>query len=556
MVGMHQDKHGVASRRKHFSQKSILSPAAIPIILSIVCFTIIHQSKNNLVSDAFLLPLSRGGPKGKKASKVTSTKSSFLSDHDNTCVSSFSKNIQILPQLTNRCYRHIPLCMTDSPESAIEISTDSSAASDTPLPTENGGYTHTTASRAKISAANKGKTPWNKGKQRSEEVKQRIAEGVRRKNREKFLNKLEELGLTEEEYEQQKKEERRAKDAERKSRRTEKGGYRPTEETKQKISKILKEKHAKGEIKKRKYNGPFRKGFTHTKETKEKIGETLRKKWAEDPEYAATMRLSSSKDNSPSARQKISQTLRDKWKDPEFRERMMKAMRGRKSKSSAASKAQREKISVAMKKKWQDANYRKKAIDGMEKYRDNLPPKPQKAKITRTSPTAVDRIVALTPMTKRAKKTKTSKVKVKVSSATAGVSKAKKKKAAKKKKIAKKKSKVTLAVTAKKKDGPAVVKEKKKELKKDDGDISRMREERRDLYDLLYGDEGDSSCDEEESVIESPAAGVLDLDLLAKEEVDDPKKGEPEGLSSFYTSTSDLDDDDLDDFDPYNLDDY
>lgn len=294
MAVTHQEKHGVPSRRKHL--KSILSPAAIPIILSIVCLTIIHQSKNNLVSDAFLVPSPTSLPKiskGSVACKAASTKPSFLSKHDNTCVYSFPKNIQTLHQLTNRCYRHLPLYMTDSPETSIETSTDAFVSdislptengafvSDIPLPTENGGYSHTTASRAKISAANKGKTPWNKGKQRSEAVKKRIAEGVKRKNREKFMNKLQELGLTEEEYEHQKKEERKEKDAERKARRTEKGGYRPTEETKQKISKILKEKHAKGEIKKRKYNGPFRKGFTHSKETKEKIGQTLRKKWAE-----------------------------------------------------------------------------------------------------------------------------------------------------------------------------------------------------------------------------------------------------------------------------------
>jgi len=89
------------------------------------------------------------------------------------------------------------------------------------------------------------------------------------------------MGLDEEEYEAQKKEERRQKDAERKSRKTENGGYRPTQETKEKISKILKEKFANGEIKKRTYNGPFRKGFTHSEETKEKIREALRKKWAE-----------------------------------------------------------------------------------------------------------------------------------------------------------------------------------------------------------------------------------------------------------------------------------
>lgn len=80
---------------------------------------------------------------------------------------------------------------------------------DVPLPTVNGGFTHTATSRAKISAANKGKTPWNKGKARSEEVRARIAEGVRRRNREKFLAKLEEEGITEEEYSERKKEERR-----------------------------------------------------------------------------------------------------------------------------------------------------------------------------------------------------------------------------------------------------------------------------------------------------------------------------------------------------------
>lgn len=150
-----------------------------------------------------------------------------------------------------------------------------------PQPTEAGGYTHTTASKAKISAANKGKTPWNKGKQRSEEVKQRIAEGVRRRNREKHLLKLQEMGVTEQEYEAKKKEERRIKDAERRSRLTDKGGYRPTEQTKAKISQILKEKFAKGEIKKREYNGPFRKGFSHSQETRMKISESLKKKWAE-----------------------------------------------------------------------------------------------------------------------------------------------------------------------------------------------------------------------------------------------------------------------------------
>ena len=136
---------------------------------------------------------------------------------------------------------------------------------DVPQPTANGGYSHTVKSRAKISAANKGKVPWNKGKPRSEEVKARIAAGVRAKNRERLLKKLEDMGMTEEEYEAEKKDQRRKKEADRRARRTAKGGYRPTEATKKKISQILKEKHAKGEVKSRSKVDPskVRRGFTH-----------------------------------------------------------------------------------------------------------------------------------------------------------------------------------------------------------------------------------------------------------------------------------------------------
>jgi hypothetical protein len=152
---------------------------------------------------------------------------------------------------------------------------------DVPHRTEAGGYTHTTASKAKISAANKGKVPWNKGVQRPDDVKARIAEGVRRKNRERFLQKLADMGMTEEQYEDQKKQESILQDEEKQKRKTAQGGYRATEETKAKISSILKQKYANGDIKKKINNPTPRKGFTHSEETKEKIRATLRKKWAE-----------------------------------------------------------------------------------------------------------------------------------------------------------------------------------------------------------------------------------------------------------------------------------
>ena len=152
---------------------------------------------------------------------------------------------------------------------------------DVPRPTRNGGFTHTSSSRAKISAANKGKTPWNKGKARSEETKARIREGVLRRVREKHLQKLKDLGMTEEEWEA---EQSRIK-AEKAKRKTAKGGYKPTEKTKKIISDRLKEKWANGEVKPRakkkldpNYVNP-RKGVKQSEETKQKIRDALKAKW-------------------------------------------------------------------------------------------------------------------------------------------------------------------------------------------------------------------------------------------------------------------------------------
>lgn len=71
--------------------------------------------------------------------------------------------------------------------------------------TVKGGYAHTKNSRMKISAANKGNTPWNKGKNRSETAKAKISAGVRARNHALLLVKLGKLGLTEEEWYQKKK---------------------------------------------------------------------------------------------------------------------------------------------------------------------------------------------------------------------------------------------------------------------------------------------------------------------------------------------------------------
>jgi NUMOD3 motif len=63
-----------------------------------------------------------------------------------------------------------------------------------------GGYSHTKRSRARISKANKGNTPWNKGRERSEEDKAKIAAAVRARNQAILQEKLKMFNMTEEEF--------------------------------------------------------------------------------------------------------------------------------------------------------------------------------------------------------------------------------------------------------------------------------------------------------------------------------------------------------------------
>ena len=58
------------------------------------------------------------------------------------------------------------------------------------------GHAHSNESKAKISAANKGNTPWNVGRQHSEETKRRIAEKTREAMLRRKLAKAIELGMS------------------------------------------------------------------------------------------------------------------------------------------------------------------------------------------------------------------------------------------------------------------------------------------------------------------------------------------------------------------------
>jgi NUMOD3 motif len=72
--------------------------------------------------------------------------------------------------------------------------------------TNRGGYAHTNRTKSKISQANTGNTPWNKGVNRSSADRAKIAAGVRARNRAILLEKLKRLGLSEEDWHAKKKE--------------------------------------------------------------------------------------------------------------------------------------------------------------------------------------------------------------------------------------------------------------------------------------------------------------------------------------------------------------
>jgi hypothetical protein len=453
------------------------------------------------------------------------------------------------------------------PDGSVTL-VDGATASSSPLttsardiarPTEKGGYSHTTASKAKISAANKGKTPWNKGKTRSPEEKARIAAGVRAKNHERFLAKLAALNMTQAEYEAQQNAEQALVRAERAQRKTAKGGYRPTEETRQKISRILKEKHARGEVRRTPVDpSKVRRGFTHTEETRRKISESLRKRWATDDSYRKNMVEKNSKANvKEDTRRKISESLRQKWQDPTFRDSMLAKMSNRTSSgaSSVRDRSHRERISESMKLKWKDEDYRRKTMESIARRKHertkNSPTAHKRKKsaaqsmstpVSPSAPVATQAVVASTSVVvettqsvapqNTVRKTKPLKGEATMtavspleprSATSASNNKNGKKKVVRKKKIGRKvmKAEAKPVSGAKPASGAKPVPTPAPKESKVNGSVSRLREERRDLYDLLYGDE----------------------------DVQDDS-------SNRLGSLLDLGDDNLDTFDPYGLDDF
>jgi hypothetical protein len=218
-------------------------------------------------------------------------------------------------------------------------------------------------------------------------------------------------------------------------------------------------------------------------------------------------------------RNKVSATLKKKWQDPEFRQAMLEKMNTRR-KSPSLSDEYRQKISDAMKKKWQDPQYRAKAMDAMAKHtvsveRREVKPKWQAKPRPSTKPKDAVEVRMMQPLEPGEARQKVVRKRVAPSRPPPA-------------------PEVTRQTAVEKK--PTVAKKKLEP----DGSVNRLREERRDLFDLLYGDE---PFDEDRN-------GDDDDDEVHVNEVDS------DSLLDSLSSQFDFGDEDLDSFDPYGLDDY
>lgn len=252
-------------------------------------------------------------------------------------------------------------------------------------------------------------------------------------------------------------------------------------------------------------------------------------------------------------RKKISESLKKKWQDPEFRNDMMDKISNRKSGKDAMNydKEHRKKISEAMKRKWQDSSYREKTLISIQKSAQNRrvsstpsKPKPKVAGIEELTPLKAGEVPKRITKKKRVTRRKCPPKKiVKIDrdddsiydgediSAVAVVRKPSNH--LNKGKGVTPATKVATSIDVSSEDEPPLEKEKKKNRKKEkDGSVTRLREERRDLFDLLYGDEDEMNDNEDADDVTVPSDPSLDrVDVL-------------------------LGDEDLDAFDPYGLDDY
>mmetsp|Transcript_11219 Transcript_11219/g.10830 ORF Transcript_11219/g.10830 Transcript_11219/m.10830 type:complete len:534 (+) Transcript_11219:266-1867(+) len=212
------------------------------------------------------------------------------------------------------------------------------------------GHAHTTESRAKISAANKGKAPWNTGKQHSEETRLKIAAKTKEAMLRRKMEKANALGFnTFEEFDAHKLQEKIKIKAE-KDKHKVKG---LTAEGRKRISESLKNRWADPDFRLN-YTAVTRGNRSHSPETRALISAAITTKW-QDAEYRA--KISSPPSDSVKAR--ISATLKARWEDPEFREKML-------TRTFERTDEWRALVSDKIRLKWSDPEYRSAVAIGIK----------------------------------------------------------------------------------------------------------------------------------------------------------------------------------------------
>ncbi|GMI16559.1 hypothetical protein TrLO_g718 [Triparma laevis f. longispina] len=175
------------------------------------------------------------------------------------------------------------------------------------------GRPHTAEAKAKISAANKGKKPWNVGLSHSESTRQKIR------------------------------------------------------------ASVLARLAANGGLAKPKVQGPTRRGGPLSDEIKKKISVSMKLKWTNSTFREERLSvLAESRSNSRGVRDgttkaKISASLKSRWQEPEFRERQKQLRKERGM--DRPSEEIRRKISESLKERWKEDAFRERMRRGMNEGR-------------------------------------------------------------------------------------------------------------------------------------------------------------------------------------------
>ena len=233
-----------------------------------------------------------------------------------------------------------------------------------------GGRLHTPESRAKISAANKGRTPWNAGRKHSEETRQRIAEATRaamqRRMEERKLER-ERMRLEEPQVYQALVTKEAAAEAAAAALKEAEREQRSAERRRERLEKrLVRQQRAEASgngtatVRRARVTiGSSRVNFTFTAESRAKISESVRKRW-QDPTYRARR---SNISVSQETRAKLSEAMKAKWLSGSYRERN--------GTSNAHSAERRSKIAAAIRAKWAEPEYRERATIGIRLARLN-----------------------------------------------------------------------------------------------------------------------------------------------------------------------------------------